>query len=56
MLALSASGNNIHVVWQDDTTGRSEILYRRSTDNGTTFGDTINLSNNAGTSAFPKEG
>ena len=55
--AIAVSGNNIHVVWQDDT-GQAptiyDILYRRSTDGGTTFPNVIkNLSSNAGASEFP---
>jgi hypothetical protein len=51
--AVAASGNNVYVVWTDNTPGNAEILYRRSTDGGATFGSTINLSNNAGTSFEP---
>ena len=50
---VAASGNNVYVVWHDDTPGNFEILYRRSTDSGATFDDTINLSNNAGSSLTP---
>lgn len=51
--AIAASGNNVYVVWFDNTPGNAEILYRRSTDGGGTFGSTINLSNNAGSSFEP---
>jgi hypothetical protein len=53
--AIAASGNNVHVVWQDATSDPAlDILYRRSLDNGTTFPNVIkNLSSNAGTSSFP---
>jgi ethanolamine utilization microcompartment shell protein EutL len=47
------SDNNVYVVWDDDTGGNSEILYRRSTDGGATFGGTVNLSNNTGYSSIP---
>jgi hypothetical protein len=50
---VAASGNNVYIVWEDDTSGNFEILYRRSTDGGANFGATINLSNNAGVSANP---
>jgi hypothetical protein len=38
------------VVWGDSTTssGDFNILYRRSTNNGSTFGSTVNLSNSSG--------
>ena len=32
--AIAVSGNNVHVVWFDDTPGNRDILYRRSTDGG----------------------
>ena len=34
-------------------TWNNDILYRRSTNGGATFGPIINLSNNAGFSGFP---
>ena len=52
--SIAASGNNVHVVWDDNTPGNSDILYRRSLDNGSTFPNIIkNLSGNAGGSAIP---
>jgi hypothetical protein len=51
--AVAASGNNVYVVWEDNTSGNDEILYRRSIDGGANFDPTINLSNNAGLSLFP---
>jgi hypothetical protein len=51
--AVATSGNNVYVVWRDDTSGNNEILYKRSTNDGATFGATINLSNNAGDSITP---
>ncbi|HYY67396.1 MAG TPA: sialidase family protein [Nitrososphaeraceae archaeon] len=44
---LAASGNNEYVVWWDDKTGNWEVLFARSTDNGVTFGDTVNISNSS---------
>ena len=38
----------MYVVWSDDTPGTTEILYRRSTDGGASFGGTVNLSNTTG--------
>ncbi len=46
-------GDNVYVVWSDDSTGNSEILYRKSTNQGAAFGSTTNLSNNPGTSFGP---
>ena len=51
--AIFVSGNDVYVVWDDDTSGNAEILYRKSTDGGATFGSTVNLSNDAGTSRAP---
>ena len=44
---VTASGNNVYVVWLDDTPGSRDVFLRRSTDGGNTF-DTkiINLSKN----------
>src|SRR5918995_824603 len=44
------SGNNIYVVWADDSTGNEDIYFKRSVDNGTSFGSTQNLSTNPGNS------
>jgi hypothetical protein len=51
--AIAVSGNNVYVVWGDNTAGNGEISYRRSTDGGATFGSTVNLSNNVGESQLP---
>jgi hypothetical protein len=53
--AVAALENNVYVVWQDqDTiTEDNEILYRKSTDGGMSFGTTVNLSNEEGNQAFP---
>src|SRR5215207_7512812 len=44
------SENNIYVVWADDSTGNGDIYFKRSVDNGTSFGSTQNLSTNPGNS------
>ena len=54
--AIAASGNNVHVVWQDDTnpSGIGDIFYRRSTDSGAIFPNIIkNLSSNFSVSEAP---
>jgi hypothetical protein len=52
--SIAVSGNNVHVVWDDDTSGTPDILYRRSLDNGSTFPNIIkNLSGNTGFSESP---
>ena len=35
----------MYVAWWTNKTGNDEVLFRASTDGGTTFGDKINLSN-----------
>jgi len=54
---ISVSGNNVYVVWQDAqkfTQGNSSISFISSNDSGQTFGDVVNLTNNAGKTSFPK--
>jgi hypothetical protein len=51
---IATSGNNISVSWQDNVdVNKEDIFYKRSTDGGKTFHDTINLSNNIGRSQDP---
>jgi ABC-type phosphate transport system substrate-binding protein len=50
-----ASGENVHVVWQESIEGRNyDILLRSSSDGGKTFGNTTNISSNAGFSEHPQ--
>ena len=35
--AVSASGDNVYVVWNDNSTGRSDIYFSKSIDGGVTF-------------------
>ena len=52
--AIAVLGNNVYLVWTDDTIGNFDILYKRSSDNGATFSDILtNLSLNIGTSWGP---
>jgi hypothetical protein len=51
--AVAVSGNNVHVVWSDNSPGNFEILYSRSTDGGGDFGDNMNISHTAGDSSAP---
>ena len=51
---ISSSGNNVYVVWEDNTLGNTDILFTASNNSGTTFGSSINLSNNSGTSSSPQ--
>jgi hypothetical protein len=47
---ITASGDNVYVTWWDNKTGNWEVFFSKSTDNGETFDDTINLSNANGRS------
>src|SRR6266516_6139706 len=45
LVQVAASGNKVYVVWDSNKTSPlKEILFRASSDNGTTFSDKINLS------------
>jgi hypothetical protein len=43
---IAVSGNNVYVVWIDNTSGNREIYFVRSTDGGATYDNIINLSMN----------
>ena len=51
---VTAEGNNVYVVWQDNTTGNYDIIFKSSSTNGTNFKSTRNLSKNNGTSEYPQ--
>ncbi len=51
--AVAASGNKVYVVWEDNTPGNFDILYKRSTNSGANFGGTLNLSNTSAYSLHP---
>jgi hypothetical protein len=48
---VAAYDEKVHVAWIDDSLGNNEILLARSIDNGSTFGEAINLSNTANTNS-----
>jgi hypothetical protein len=53
---VSLSGDYVYVVWQDETlgvNGTDDIYFKRSTNGGASFDDTINLSNDTGDSTNP---
>jgi hypothetical protein len=43
---IASHGNSVFVVWADNTSGNKEVMFARSTDNGTTFDEPQNLSKN----------
>ena len=52
--SLAASGNNVYVLWSNDVDpGGFDILYKKSTNGGASFGDTKILSNTTGNSGRP---
>jgi len=54
---ISSEGNNVYVVWDDDTSGifTPDIFFARSTDGGLTFSEPPeNISNNTGGSEQPQ--
>ncbi|CAN5243551.1 hypothetical protein BH18THE2_BH18THE2_23620 [soil metagenome] len=51
---IALYNNNQYVVWSDDSTGNGDIYFKRSIDNGTTFGSLENLSNSPGNSTNPQ--
>ncbi|HYZ49738.1 MAG TPA: sialidase family protein [Nitrososphaeraceae archaeon] len=42
---VASSANNEYVVWWDNTTGNWDVFFAKSTDNGKTFGNPVNISN-----------
>jgi hypothetical protein len=51
---ISSEGNNVYVVWDDNTPGPSEILFKLSDNSGDDFGQDDNLSMSPVDSAFPQ--
>jgi len=45
--AIVASINNVYVAWFDNTSGDSEIFYKKSTDRRVSFGSIVNLCNDS---------
>jgi hypothetical protein len=51
--SVSTSGSFVHAAWYDNRDGNVEIYYKRSIDNGTSWGADTRLTNNSGTSYEP---
>jgi hypothetical protein len=43
---IATSEDNVYITWWSNKTGNHEVLFRASNDNGVSFSDKINLSNN----------
>src|SRR5436853_2655992 len=48
-LNIATAGTNVYVVWKDIVSGSYNIVFKRSTDNGATFGPAIKISKNSTT-------
>ncbi|MFA7362072.1 MAG: T9SS type A sorting domain-containing protein [Candidatus Kapaibacterium sp.] len=46
--SIYATGQTVHITWFDSRTGRYNIFYKRSTDNGITWGNDLQLTNSSG--------
>jgi flagellar hook assembly protein FlgD len=44
---------NLYVVWQDNSTGHTQVLFVKSTDAGQTWSAAINVSNDSGNAGLP---
>jgi len=51
---IFVQGENVYTVWTDDTPGNDDVFFAQSNNKGATFDVPINLSNNNGSSAFPR--
>src|SRR5829696_6501014 len=52
---ITATGNNVYIVWSDDTSGNGDTYFKSSADNGTSFSFLKNLSRNLdGPEHFPQ--
>ena len=51
---MAVSGNNVFIIWNDNSTGKYGILVTKSTDGGMTFGAPIDISRNIGSSSSPQ--
>jgi hypothetical protein len=50
---VESAGSIVHVIWQDLRDGNDEVYYKRSSDNGATWGTDVRLTNAPNWSQFP---
>lgn len=50
---VSAFGNKVYIVWEDNAPGRSGLLFRMSQDGGDSFSEAAHLNNTSGSVAAP---
>ncbi|HJU14638.1 MAG TPA: PEFG-CTERM sorting domain-containing protein [Candidatus Nitrosotalea sp.] len=53
-IRIAGSGGAVVAVWQSFSANKSSIAFAKSTDNGTTFGPPVQISNSTRDSAFPQ--
>ncbi|MBK8550021.1 MAG: hypothetical protein IPL53_02760 [Ignavibacteria bacterium] len=51
--SVTLAGSDVHIAWQDRRDVDDEIYYKRSTDEGVSWGADVRLTNNAAVSAIP---
>ena len=51
--SVAASGTTVHLVWEDERDGNQEVYYKRSTDDGFSWGSDTRLTTSADSSAWP---
>jgi len=53
---ITVAGNNTYIIWTGFGRGvedQDDVFFKKSSDSGATFSDTINLSKNSGNSSYP---
>ncbi|MGI0047233.1 MAG: PEFG-CTERM sorting domain-containing protein [Nitrosotalea sp.] len=51
---IYASGNNVYLMWEDNSEKNFDVFLSTSDDSGNTFGTPLNISNNTGDSGAPQ--
>ena len=51
---IKTSGSDVYVVWKDNTSGTNNILFKKSTDDGATFGSLVTLDSGVANSQDPQ--
>jgi hypothetical protein len=51
---MAVSGNNVYLVWNDNSTGKYGIIFAKSTDGGMTFSTHVDISRSIGSSSSPQ--
>ena len=51
---MAVSGNDVYVIWNDNSTGKYGILFTKSTDGGMTFSPPVDIGRNIGSAGSPQ--